>query len=175
MAGCMNSFPITQPPTLPPTLPLMVAYKSMAVGKLFTMDYCPDDPFLLAAGGDKGMLAIWESDEQAVIAEHFASRVVQKEVPIPEPTTVTTPTTTTTNTTTNNKLPLTNTPDSSNNTNNSKVAVTHADVRGGGAVVAEDDSWMDSTGPDTGNSSTSAGTNSGGNKKSKKHKEKKQK
>ena len=153
----------------------MVAYKSMAVGKLFTMDYCPDDPFLLAAGGDKGMLAIWESDEQAVIAEHFASRVIHKEVPIPEPTTVTTSTTTTTNTTTNNKLPLNNIPNSTNNNinNNAKAAVTHADVRGGAGAVAEDDSWMDSTGPDTGNSSTSTGIS--GNKKSKKHKEKKQK
>ena len=141
----------------------------MAVGKLFTMDYCPDDPFLLAAGGDKGMLAIWESDEQAVIAEHFASRVVQRKATISEPTTVTT----TINTTLNNKLPHNSIPDSTNNTNVSKVAVTHADVRG--KEVAEDESWMDSTGPDTGNNTANTSAGSTGNKKNKKHKEKKQK
>ena len=40
-----------------------MAYKTMAVGKLFSLDFYPDDPFLLAAGGDKGIVAIWESDE----------------------------------------------------------------------------------------------------------------
>jgi hypothetical protein len=35
----------------------------MNVGKLFTVQYYPDEPFLLAAGGDKGSLAVWESDE----------------------------------------------------------------------------------------------------------------
>ena len=35
----------------------------MNVGKLFTLAFYPDDPFLLAAAGDKGVVAIWESDE----------------------------------------------------------------------------------------------------------------
>ena len=34
--------------------PHLVAYKSMGVGKLFSLNFSPDDPFVLAAGGDKG-------------------------------------------------------------------------------------------------------------------------
>ena len=42
----------------------MVAYKTMNVGKLFCMSYYNDDAYMLAAAGDKGVVAIWESDEQ---------------------------------------------------------------------------------------------------------------
>ncbi len=55
-----------------------VAYKSMNVGKLLTMQFNADEPFMLATGGDKGMVAIWESDEQEYIKNHFESRVVAK-------------------------------------------------------------------------------------------------
>lgn len=55
--------------------PRCVAYKTMNVGKLFAMQYSPDDPFLLACAGDTGMVAVWESDEQAVIEQHFKARV----------------------------------------------------------------------------------------------------
>ena len=41
----------------------MVAYKTMNVGKLFSVQYYQDEPFLLAAAGDKGVVAVWESDE----------------------------------------------------------------------------------------------------------------
>jgi WD40 repeat protein len=34
--------------------PQMVAYKTMNVGKLFTVQYCADEPFMMAAAGDKG-------------------------------------------------------------------------------------------------------------------------
>jgi hypothetical protein len=40
-----------------------VAYKTMNVGKLFALQFYHDDPFLLAVAGDKGVVAIWESDE----------------------------------------------------------------------------------------------------------------
>ena len=43
--------------------PHMVAYKTMSAGKLFALEYYNDDPFLLATGGDKGVVAVWESDE----------------------------------------------------------------------------------------------------------------
>lgn len=58
--------------------PQCVAYKTMNVGKLLAMQFNADDPFLLAAAGDKGMVAIWESDENEHIRSHFAGRVVQK-------------------------------------------------------------------------------------------------
>ena len=35
-------------------LPKLVAYKTMNVGKLFTLQCSPDTPFLLATAGDKG-------------------------------------------------------------------------------------------------------------------------
>lgn len=55
--------------------PQLVAYKSMNVGKLFTVEYYPSDHFTLAAGGDGGVVAVWESDEQEAIKAHFSSRI----------------------------------------------------------------------------------------------------
>lgn len=62
-----------------PLAPVTVAYKTMNVGKLFCMSYYSDDAYMLAAAGDKGVVAIWESDEQALIHDHFNSRI--KEIP----------------------------------------------------------------------------------------------
>lgn len=61
--------------------PEVVAYKSMNVGKLFALCYQTEHPFLLATGGDKGMVAVWESDEMAAIEAHFASRVCASKLP----------------------------------------------------------------------------------------------
>jgi periodic tryptophan protein 1 len=58
--------------------PNLIAYKSMNVGKLFALSYYHDDPFMLAAAGDKGVVAIWESDEQDMISNHFKSRIQEK-------------------------------------------------------------------------------------------------
>lgn len=55
--------------------PRCIAYKTMNVGKLFALQYSPDDPYLLAAAGDTGMVAVWESDELATIEDYFKSRV----------------------------------------------------------------------------------------------------
>jgi periodic tryptophan protein 1 len=57
------------------SLPQLVAYKTLNVGKLFTMSYYTSNPFTLAAGGDEGMIFVWESDEQEAIARHFNGRV----------------------------------------------------------------------------------------------------
>jgi len=65
----------------PRSAPKMIAYKSMAVGKLFGLEFSPDEAFVLAAGGDKGMLAIWESDEQAMIEDYFGPRVTRTDPP----------------------------------------------------------------------------------------------
>lgn len=50
----------------------------MNVGKLLSLQFYADEPFLLAAGGDKGVVAIWESDELVNIRDRFMSRVVMK-------------------------------------------------------------------------------------------------
>lgn len=57
------------------SIPKLVAYKTLNVGKLFAMSYYTSDPFTLAAGGDAGMVYVWESDEQDAIAKHFNGRV----------------------------------------------------------------------------------------------------
>jgi WD40 repeat protein len=51
--------------------PKCIAYKSLNVGKLFTLKFSHDDPFTLAAAGDEGKVAIWESDEMEIIRNHF--------------------------------------------------------------------------------------------------------
>ena len=61
--------------------PKCVAYKTMNVGKLFALRYNYDDPFMLATGGDKGMVAVWESDELEVIRNHFANNIIEKPSP----------------------------------------------------------------------------------------------
>ena len=59
-------------------IPHLVAYKSMNAGKLFTMQCNPDDPFLLAAGGDKGILAVWRvmtgGCSQSLQGQNYASK-----------------------------------------------------------------------------------------------------
>ena len=55
--------------------PVLVAYKSMSVGQLFACQFFADEPFMLGAGGDAGMLAIWDSDEQQGIKKYFEERV----------------------------------------------------------------------------------------------------
>ena len=39
----------------------------MNVGKLFALQFYPSDPFMMATGGDKGIVAVWESDEQEIL------------------------------------------------------------------------------------------------------------
>lgn len=58
--------------------PVLVAYKSMSVGQLFACQFFADEPFMLGAGGDAGMLAIWDSDEQEGIKKYFEDRVTLK-------------------------------------------------------------------------------------------------
>eukprot|EP01041_Mallomonas_annulata_P006606 gene6606-13372_t len=55
--------------------PKLVMYKSMNVGKLFALDFFPSDGYMLACGGDGGMVAIWESDEAETIRNYFDNRV----------------------------------------------------------------------------------------------------
>ncbi len=56
--------------------PLQVAYKSMNAGRIFTLQFNNNkaDPFTLACGGDKGLVAVWECDEMEVIRNHFSAR-----------------------------------------------------------------------------------------------------
>jgi periodic tryptophan protein 1 len=57
--------------------PKCVAYKSMNVGKLFTLRFSYDDTFVLATAGDEGKVAVWESDEMEIIKNHFQDSIYE--------------------------------------------------------------------------------------------------
>lgn len=62
-------------------VPDAVAYKTMNVGKLFALQFFPDNAFTLAVGGDEGMVAVWESDEMEELQKRFSARVQVRENP----------------------------------------------------------------------------------------------
>jgi hypothetical protein len=43
----------------------------MNMGEIFTLSYYQDIPWVLAAGGSKGELAIWDTEESEQISKHF--------------------------------------------------------------------------------------------------------
>jgi len=55
--------------------PLMVASKAMAVGELLTVQFYGYSPYLLATGGSKGIVALWHTEENNFITNHFSSRI----------------------------------------------------------------------------------------------------
>jgi periodic tryptophan protein 1 len=77
--------------------PAHLSTKALAVGKVFCASFFQNQGFLLAAGGSKGLLAVWDTKEDAgevtaelieargggggagdsLIAQHFAGRGVQ--------------------------------------------------------------------------------------------------
>lgn len=51
--------------------PRQLGEKAMSVGKLFTVSFYPSSPFLLATGGDKGLLALWDLHECEGVMRRF--------------------------------------------------------------------------------------------------------
>ena len=43
-----------------PAAPACIAGKVMSIGQIFSISFFPTSPFLLAAGGSKGMVAVWD-------------------------------------------------------------------------------------------------------------------
>lgn len=43
--------------------PVHLSTKSMGIGQVFTASFFPHNPYLLAAGGSQGMLAVWDTKE----------------------------------------------------------------------------------------------------------------
>ena len=76
--------------------PTLVATKTMSIGQVFALSFNVNEPFLLGAGGSKGVVAVWDiamdggdpataasapladqlDDARSATARHFASRVV---------------------------------------------------------------------------------------------------
>lgn len=61
-------------------VPKNVFYKSMNVGNLFSINFCKDEPFLLATGGESGIVAVWDCDEQQIIKDYFNEREILQPV-----------------------------------------------------------------------------------------------
>lgn len=59
----------------PGALPKLVYERSMNIGAIFDCSLCIDSEFLLAAGGDEGVLAIWDMRNEEAIQAHFQPRV----------------------------------------------------------------------------------------------------
>ena len=54
------------------TEPKLVGYKKTTMGELFSLSFYKDIPWVLAAGGSKGEVAIWDTEEQEAISQHFS-------------------------------------------------------------------------------------------------------
>lgn len=48
--------------------PTLVGYRKMAMGELFSLSFYKDIPWVLAAGGSKGEIAVWDTEESEKIA-----------------------------------------------------------------------------------------------------------
>lgn len=53
------------------TDPKLIHSKEMKTGELFSLQFYKDIPWVLAAGGSKGELAIWDISENQAINAHF--------------------------------------------------------------------------------------------------------
>ena len=51
--------------------PKMVTKKELKQGELFSVQFYEDIPWVLAAGGSKGEVAVWDTEESDVVADHF--------------------------------------------------------------------------------------------------------
>ena len=49
----------------------MVCQKDLKQGELFSVQFYEDIPWVLAAGGSKGEVAVWDTEESEVIEKHF--------------------------------------------------------------------------------------------------------
>ena len=58
--------------------PKLVGYRKMGMGELFSLSYYKDIPWVLAAGGSKGEIAVWDTEESEKIKEHFAPFLEKK-------------------------------------------------------------------------------------------------
>jgi len=58
--------------------PSLVCQKTMAIGGIYDCSFSVDDPFLLAAGGDKGILGLWDITEEQNVQQAFSNKVESK-------------------------------------------------------------------------------------------------
>mmetsp|Transcript_33252 Transcript_33252/g.50997 ORF Transcript_33252/g.50997 Transcript_33252/m.50997 type:complete len:132 (+) Transcript_33252:1155-1550(+) len=56
--------------------PAKIIEKDMKQGELLTLQFCQDIPWVLATGGSKGALAVWDSSENKIVEEYFKKFLV---------------------------------------------------------------------------------------------------
>ena len=59
------------------TNPEMISYRNMKQGELFSLQFCQDIPWVLACGGSKGEVAVWDVSENQDIEKHFKNFLVE--------------------------------------------------------------------------------------------------
>ena len=47
--------------------PLLLATENLKVGSVFSAGYCGDSPFVVAAGGAKGTVAVWDTSNNPAV------------------------------------------------------------------------------------------------------------
>ena len=62
--------------------PTCVTSKSMGVGDLLCGQFFMNDPYMLAVGGSKGQVALWDTSEQSSIERKFSSRIKAAPTPV---------------------------------------------------------------------------------------------
>ena len=50
---------------------MQISGKKMCAGELFSVEFYSDIPYLLACGGSKGEVAIWDTEENKGVQCHF--------------------------------------------------------------------------------------------------------
>ena len=57
--------------------PALLAVQDLHVGAVFTAGFCADAPALLAAGGARGAVAVWDVTTAAPVAARFGKQLAQ--------------------------------------------------------------------------------------------------
>ena len=96
----------------------------MGVGDLLCGQFFMNDPYVLAVGGSKGQIALWDTSEQTSIERKFSSRIKAAPTPtlnanLPFLPTQQTANSNSDNTTNNNSMMMTTTDGASNTTSTS--------------------------------------------------------
>ena len=63
------------------TEPKLIGAKKTTMGELFSLSFYRDIPWVLAAGGSKGEVAVWDIEENETIGKHFAPFLDKSRVP----------------------------------------------------------------------------------------------
>lgn len=61
--------------------PKLIGYRKTTMGELFSLSFYNDIPWVLAAGGSKGEVAVWDTEEQEKIQQHFTPFLDKSRIP----------------------------------------------------------------------------------------------